>query len=413
MGEDLGKNLGHMDQPPGAYILIEAQERGETVRRQRRPGTRGRLAGRMAAVLSLVGLAVLSPTLAPLAEELLGRAALVSAALTMPQGAAVTLRERYAPEIYAPDGLSPEGKAPPPPAPETSSSQSQSPGSGPDSSGWGSTSQSPTPEIEKEFQGQLREVFFEGEDTPAFYHHDGGWIRNYTKLDAAQLKKVLSEPIQSIKQGEKPQILIYHTHTTESYEEYDSPIYDVRNTWRSTDNNNNMAAVGEALKEALEAEGWVVLHDTTQHDYPSYNGSYERSRKTVQQYLKEYPSIQVLLDVHRDAILYDDDSVAKPVVEIDGRKAAQVMVVSSCDDGSVGVPGWRDNLRFAAALGAEARRQVPGLFRPTFFAYRHYNQDLAPRSLLLEFGSNGNTLEEALYSAQLLGPILGAVLAGR
>lgn len=379
--------------------------------RRRRTGARGGLAGRLAAVLSLVGLVALYPTLSPLVEDVLGRAALVSAALTMPQGAAVTLRERYAPEIYAPDGLSPEGQTqPPPPAPP--SSQSQSPSSS--QSPWEGQSggKGPAPEIEEEYRGLLREVFYEGEDTPAFHYHDGGWIRNYTKQDSAQMDKILAQPMKAIDKTKGPQILIYHTHTTESYEEYDSPYYDVRNTWRSTDNNNNMAVVGEALKVALEAQGFEVLHDTTQHDYPSYNGSYERSRETVERYLKEYPTIQVLLDVHRDAILYDDDSVAKPVVEIDGKKAAQVMVVSSCDDGSVGVPGWRDNFRFAAALGAAGQRQVPGLMRPIFFAYRHYNQDLSPRSLLLEMGSNGNTLEEAVYSAQLLGPVLAQVLEG-
>ena len=365
---------------------------------------------RSAAVLSAAGLVALFPVIGPLLEEFLGRAAVFSTALTMPEGAAVTLKERYSPEIYAPDGLSPEGQTSPPGGEEESGPSSQEAPSSQSSQSPGGAGPAPE-DIPEEYRGQLREVFFEGEDTPAFYQHDGGWIRNYTSLDDKELAQVLATPFQGgIIPSGKPQILIYHTHTTESYEEYDSTCYDTRNTWRSTDNNNNMAAVGEALKQALEAKGFVVLHDTRQHDYPSYNGSYERSRETVQQYLKEYPTIQVLLDVHRDAILYEDDSIAKPVAEVDGRKAAQIMVVSACDDGTVGVPGWRDNLRLAAALGAEGQRQAPGLMRPVFFAYRHYNQDLSPRSLLLEFGSNGNTLEEAVYAARLFGPVLADVL---
>lgn len=161
-----------------------------------------------------------------------------------------------------------------------------------------------------------------------------------------------------------------------------------------------MVAVGDAFAQVLEQNGIGVLHDTTQHDYPSYNGSYERSADTIRAYLEEYPSIKVVLDLHRDA-MQRDDAIVKPVAVIDGRKAAQIMIIAACDDGTMGVPEWRQNLRFAAAYQDYMEQYYPGLTRPVFFCYRKYNQDLTTGSLLLEFGSNANTLDEAVYSATM------------
>ena len=92
---------------------------------------------------------------------------------------------------------------------------------------------------------------------------------------------------------------------TESYEGYDSEYYDTRNTWRSTDNNENMVAVGNVIEEELKKAGIGVVHDTQQFDYPSYNGSYDRAAVAVKEYLAQYPDIQLILDVHRDGIQRD------------------------------------------------------------------------------------------------------------
>ena len=153
-----------------------------------------------------------------------------------------------------------------------------------------------------------------------------------------------------------------------------------------------------------------MIHDTTQHDYPSYNGSYDRSAQTIARVLEEYPSIQVILDVHRDGIQQDDGTVLKPVAEIDGKKAAQLMIISGCDDGTVGLPNWEQNLQFAAAITDQVEQDYPGLMRPIFFAYRKYNMDVTPCSLVLEFGSNGNTLEEACTTARLVGSSIAKVI---
>ena len=152
------------------------------------------------------------------------------------------------------------------------------------------------------------------------------------------------------------------------------------------------------------------VHDTTQHDYPSYNGSYERSAETIKSYLEKYPTIKIALDVHRDAIQRESDLIVKPVVEINGRKAAQLMIITGCEDGTMGVPEWRQNLRFAASLQDAVEQDYPQLTRPIFFCYRKYNMDLTTGSLLLEIGSNANTLDESIYSAELIGNSLAKLL---
>ena len=161
------------------------------------------------------------------------------------------------------------------------------------------------------------------------------------------------------------------------------------------------------------AAGIHTLHDETLNDYPSYTGSYAASRAVVQQYLAQYPSIKVVVDVHRDAIEDGAGARKAPVAEIGGRKAAQVMLICGCDNGStVSLPNWRQNLRFAAAWQSAMESAYPGLTRPVLFSYRFYNQDLTTGSLLLEVGTHGNNLNEALYAGQLAARALAGLLRG-
>jgi stage II sporulation protein P len=126
--------------------------------------------------------------------------------------------------------------------------------------------------------------------------------------------------------------------------------------------------------------------------------------------LEQYPSIKVVLDIHRDAI--SGDGIAyQPYVEIDGKEAAQVMIISGCDDGTLGMPSYIRNFRFACRLQERLEGDNPGLTRPILFDYRHYNQDLTTGSLLIEVGSHCNTLEQAQYSGQLIGRSLGGMLS--
>ncbi len=212
----------------------------------------------------------------------------------------------------------------------------------------------------------------------------------------------------------QPTVLIYHTHATEAYEPYDAEYFDKTYNWRSDDNDKNMVAVGTVLAQKLEEAGIGVVHITRQHDNPSYNGAYDKSAQTVQEALEQYPTIQVILDIHRDAIQRDADTIVKAVAEVEGKKAAQLMIIAGCDDdGSLGMPRWEENFRFSAALQDILETMYPGLCRPVFFCYRKYNMDLCPNGALIEIGSHGNTLEEAQYTAELLGNALIVLLRGQ
>lgn len=233
-----------------------------------------------------------------------------------------------------------------------------------------------------------------------------GLVKNATSVSNAVLKKAAKEGLPfALTDTDAPQILIMHTHTTESYLSDESNSYNTGFSFRTRDNSQNMVRVGEAIAKQLTDAGIGVLHDTTQHDYPSYTGSYARSAETVKRYLKEYPSIKIVLDIHRDAI-GSDDTITAPTTTIDGRKAAQLMIISGCDDGTMGMPDYLKNFAFAAALQNQIELMYPTLTRPVLFDYRKYNQDLTTGSLLVEIGSNANTLDQAVYTGRLLGNAL-------
>ena len=261
------------------------------------------------------------------------------------------------------------------------------------------------PEISPEYRGVLISETMAGSPSAVCWQIGAGWLRNYTEIPRAQIDAELSEPLELAPKADgRVEVLIMHTHATESYEGYDSEYYDTRNTWRSTDNNENMAAVGNVIEEELKKAGIGVVHDTQQFDYPSYNGSYDRAAVAVKEYLAQYPDIQLILDVHRDGIQRDTTTIVKPATEIDGEPAAQIMILCGSDPG---VGDWGENLRTAAAVTNLLESRYPTLTRPIYFSTGRYNMDLSGGTILLEFGSQANTLEEALTSARLTGQALG------
>ena len=231
-----------------------------------------------------------------------------------------------------------------------------------------------------------------------------GSIKNSTEHPDADLRAAVttqSLPFAIEKNSGEPQILIMHTHATESYQTWPDPVFDENYTARSKNTALNMVAVGAEMARVLNAAGIKTLHDTTLYDAPGYTSSYQRSRAGVQDYLARYPSIKIVLDVHRDAIEDSDGTRVKPVCEIDGESTAQVMVIAGCDNGgSAALPNWRLNLRFAAAWEAAMEGAYPGLTRPVLCGYRFYNQDLTTGSLLIEIGGHANTLDEALRAGR-------------
>lgn len=237
-----------------------------------------------------------------------------------------------------------------------------------------------------------------------------GQVRNITTVpNSTLLEESRLAPDFKIEKNSgrnEPQVLIMHTHATESYEPYERDFYDSSFNSRTTDPNMNMAAVGDAIAEQLEAAGIAVLHDTTMHDYPSYNDSYDRSRETVENILAEYPSIKIVLDIHRDAIERESGERIAPVAEINGKNAAQIMIISGCDDGTMNMPNYLKNFRFAAMLQQQLESDYEGLTRPILFDYRKYNQDLTTGSILIEVGGHANSIDQAVYSGELIGKAL-------
>ena len=242
-----------------------------------------------------------------------------------------------------------------------------------------------------------------------------GSIKNNTSVSNTDVAAEITNPLPFAVEWNSPdpQILIMHTHATESYQTWPDPVFDPGYTARSKSTALNMCAVGEKMAQVLNAAGIRTLHDETLYDAPGYTDSYKRSRAGVQAYLERYPSIKVVLDVHRDAIEDSDGTRVKPVCEIDGESTAQVMVIAGCGNGSsIALPNWRLNLRFAAEWEAAMESAYPGLTRPVLCGYRFYNQDLTTGSLLIEVGGHANTLDEALRAGEYAAKALAAVLGG-
>lgn len=210
----------------------------------------------------------------------------------------------------------------------------------------------------------------------------------------------------------KPQVLVVHTHTGEAYMQEDLGYYYENYNGRDTDDNYNITRVGATIVDTLNAHGIGALHSTTHHDDPSYNGSYDRSAETIYSYLEKYPTIKVVIDLHRDAIGYGGESgKIKPTFVANGKKAAQIMIMSGYDPtGAYGFSHWEYNLRFALRLQQTAETLYPGMTRPLYFGDFAYNMSINTGSLLIEVGTDVNTLDEAVYSGELLGEVLAQVL---
>ncbi|CAB1243044.1 MAG: stage II sporulation protein P [Clostridiales bacterium] len=230
---------------------------------------------------------------------------------------------------------------------------------------------------------------------------DGIFIKNSTAGNTVDAADVLSQKTTlNIHKDGSPMVLIYHTHTCEAYAGVTS----------SDDPSLSVVAVGDAIAQELQAAGIGVIHDTTIHDSPNYNGCYDRSCATVQKNLAQYPSIQVTLDIHRDSMTTKDGIRYKPTAIINGKRAAQIMIISGCDDGTLNFPNWAENLKLAVRLQSGGA-QFSKLMRPLDFTNRRYNEELTNGSLLCEFGTEVNTLDEAVYSGHLFGQVLSQELS--
>ena len=225
------------------------------------------------------------------------------------------------------------------------------------------------------------------------------YVYNRTSFDLDS--SVLRAGTVDVDLGEGPQILIVHSHGSEAYSQYDGDTYEESDPYRTTDCTHNVVKVGEEIATVLRAYGFQVIHDTTLFDYPSYNEAYDRSQAAVEQWLEEYPTIQVVLDVHRDALEGSDGEIYKMVSQEAGEKVAQVMLVVGSSGGGAEFPRWKDNLAFAVLLQRNLVKGYESLARPIVLRNSRYNQQLLPGSVLVEVGGHGNTLTEAIAGARL------------
>lgn len=222
-------------------------------------------------------------------------------------------------------------------------------------------------------------------------------ISNSTDTDINS-QDYLAPAVQFLK--EDFSVLIVHTHTTESYTPSEKYQYTPSDTDRTTDKNFNMVRVGDEIEKVLTQNGINVYHDTTINDYPSYNGSYNKSAANISNYIKNDPSIKIVLDVHRDAIEGQNGEKIKYTSQINGESAASIMLVVGSNLSGLEHSNWKENMRFAAQLQSHISSIYPTLMRPINFRSQRFNQQLAPGGIIVEVGTNGNTLDEALLGAR-------------
>ncbi len=196
----------------------------------------------------------------------------------------------------------------------------------------------------------------------------------------------------------KSKVIIYHTHTCESYTPTEKFNYQASGNYRSVDLNYSVARVGDELDAQLSLFGIQVIHDKTYHDHPAYSGSYSRSLVTAQRCLENNPDTDIVIDLHRDAIA---DASYAPKVKIGDEYASQLMFVM----GGLN-ENWVQNLKFAIKVMQKANELYPGLFKPLILRNSEYNQHLAKGGCIIEVGATGNTLEESINSMKYLAKII-------
>ena len=264
----------------------------------------------------------------------------------------------------------------------------------------------PTPTvIEKEPPEEPRRLSF----SPS----DGDLVNIRSSWDCALTpRELVMEKLDWDLTGDEPTVLIYHTHAMESYTPQTGEDYTEEVPFRTADLDYNMVSIGTRLAELLENAGISVLHDTTLHDAASYTGSYTSSRETVEGYLAQYPSIRLVLDIHRDAAEDGNGHQVAATAETAQGDTARLMLVLGSEAGGLYNPNWQENYALAVKLQAVLEQNSPGLCRELRLTDQRYNQDLSPGALLIEVGAAGNTHDEALRAMTPLAEAIAALSKG-
>ena len=251
----------------------------------------------------------------------------------------------------------------------------------------------------------------ESPDRPIFTAAEGRAVDIRGETLTEDAGDLIQRPLNWDLTGEEPTVLIYHTHATESYTPQPGENYQESSPYRTLSDQYNMVSIGDRVAALLEAGGVKVIHDRELHDYPDYNTSYNSSRASVQSYLAQYPSIKLVLDIHRDAS-GDNHNQMTTFALVDGEPSAQIMLVMAVGTDARPVPGWRDNLALGLKLHTQLERTAPGITRYVNLRASRFNQDLSPGAILVEIGAAGDTHDKAMKAAEVLAEAILALKAG-
>ena len=246
---------------------------------------------------------------------------------------------------------------------------------------------------------------------PVFTASDSAAVEIRGVEAEADVEALLAKSLTWDLAGEEPTVLIYHSHATESFQKVAGDSYQESSPYRTLDRDYNMVSIGTRLAELLEAGGVKVIHDQGLHDYPDYNSSYNQSRERMAAYLEQYPSIQLVLDLHRDAS-GDYNNQMKTHATADGEDCSQLMLVVAAGTSARPVPRWQENLALGLKLQVQLERIAPGITRYVNLRSSRFNQDLSPGAILVEVGAAGDTHREALKAAEVLAEAILALKHG-
>lgn len=237
-------------------------------------------------------------------------------------------------------------------------------------------------------------------------------INNATNL-TYDIPAMLASPLSLQASNNGPQVMIVHTHSTEAYTPDEANPYSPSETDRTLDTRYNVVRVGDEMAKVLESRGIETVHCREIFDNPAYSGAYDRSLAAIEKQLKETPSIQVIIDVHRDSMIASDGTEYKTSCEVNGKKMAQLMLVVGTNAGGLKHDNWQKNLNYAVNLQSDIAAKYPTLMRSVNLRKQRFNQSArSPGSMLLEVGSSGNTLTEAIDAATLFANSLADSLLG-
>lgn len=219
---------------------------------------------------------------------------------------------------------------------------------------------------------------------------------------------LLSEPLVRYGGGGS-KVLIVHTHTSEAFTPTEEHTYQETDAYRTRDSSMNVTAVGEVIANRLREEGVEVIHDRTEHDV-EYAGSYRRALETINKNLENNPTIDVVLDIHRDAIADGNGSYYKAVTEINGEAVAQCMIIVGTNRGGLEHDNFKENIKYGLRLQKIITDKYPTLARPLNIRRERFNGHAREGALIIEIGTNGNTLEEALRCGKYVGECVASLI---